>query len=495
MQRLLATPAVRRLARLRQLADLSLSLPAATHTRLVHSLGVMHLAGAIFDRLLQRALVQGSYWSAMRLPQLQPDMRVSVQLAGLLHDVGHGPFSHVFETIVRRRASGAFVPHEVRTTRLILDTREEGSGIGFQLQASRPSTFASPEEVASMVRGLPPRLDQPEFHFLGQIVASELDADRMDFLVRDALHTGVRTGSADPWPIIDSLTLARDPDGTVRLALPGRAESAALDFLQARARAYAALYRSSESLAAHELLLLAFDERFPGEVDRDELEVMAQETDEGLLTRLEGRPGGHDELVRDVVRRLMSDGPYLVLPLKLGEALTPLSESALRVLARWRRPVDAEDVSARRAAISRVSAACFGARGEQGPWRTFLVLEEARESAEETHPTPWILDRPDQPARPLDWSAPARTPAPIRVSVAIPPEALVPPLVEAAIRSSPSWEEAQRTAREAVTAARVAMLYERWMSELDPEAVLPQGSAAIEAMVTEWLAARNWAAI
>lgn len=494
VQRLLGTPAVRRLARLRQLADLSLSLPAATHTRLVHSLGAMHLCGVIFDRLYQRMLVHRAQWTHAGLPELDPAMRNAVQIAGLLHDIGHGPFSHVFETIARRRASGAHEPHEARTSRLIQDVQREGSSVGQELTRTA-APFASPREIASLVRGLPPSPGLRELSFLGQIVASDLDADRMDFLVRDALQTGIHAGRADPWPIIDSFVLSRDEDGTVRLALPARAEGAAVGLLEARARAYTALYRSPESLAAHELLLLAFDERFPSEVDRAELEVLAGETDEGLLIRLEQRVGGNQAVVRDVVNRLRNDDPYLVLPIKLGAALLPLSTEARRVLARWRRPVDSADVVARREAISRVSEICFGPRGDVGPWRTLLVLEETQESDLSRTPVPWIVDRPDRPARPLELSSSPRARGQRCVSVAIPSQALIPSDVERELRGAPSWGEALDIARAAVRTARIVALYGSWLNELDPATSTPEGVQAVEEQTAVWMAARTWAAV
>ncbi|MEZ3144660.1 HD domain-containing protein [Halobaculum sp. MBLA0143] len=173
---LLDTPPVQRLRRISQLGTVKLVYPSANHTRFEHSLGVYHLA----DRALASLGVEGR--EAER-----------VRAAALLHDVGHAPFSHNVETLIHRR-TGLY--HDDVT-----DILTE-SAVGDVLR----DHDIDPERVAGLVSG--------EGRY-GQLVSGELDVDRMDYLVRDAHHTGVPYGTIDHERLIRELTFA---DGDLVLA-------------------------------------------------------------------------------------------------------------------------------------------------------------------------------------------------------------------------------------------------------------------------------------
>jgi HD superfamily phosphohydrolase len=170
---LLDTPAVQRLRNVVQLGTASLVYPSANHTRFEHSLGVYHLACEALDHLG----VQGQ--NAKR-----------VKAAALLHDVGHGPFSHNLEALTHRR-TGKY--HD--------DVHElfERGKIGAVLR----SHDLSPVAVADLVAG------DGKY---GQIVSGELDVDRMDYLVRDAHHTGVPYGTIDHGRLVRELTFDAGDD-------------------------------------------------------------------------------------------------------------------------------------------------------------------------------------------------------------------------------------------------------------------------------------------
>jgi HD superfamily phosphohydrolase len=170
---LLDTPAVQRLRNVVQLGTASLVYPSANHTRFEHSLGVYHLACEALDHLG----VQGQ--NAKR-----------VKAAALLHDVGHGPFSHNLEALTHRR-TGKY--HD--------DVHElfERGEIGAVLR----SHDLSPVAVADLVAG------DGKY---GQIVSGELDVDRMDYLVRDAHHTGVPYGTIDHGRLVRELTFDAGDD-------------------------------------------------------------------------------------------------------------------------------------------------------------------------------------------------------------------------------------------------------------------------------------------
>ncbi|WP_222918496.1 HD domain-containing protein [Natrinema sp. SYSU A 869] len=166
---LLDTPAVQRLRHISQLGTVSLVYPSANHTRFEHSLGVYHLACEALERL-----------------GVEGQQAARVHAAALLHDVGHGPFSHNIEMLTYRR-TGRY--HDD-----VHDLLADGA-IGDVLR----DHDLEPETVADLVAG--------EGRF-GQLVSGELDVDRMDYLVRDAHHTGVPYGTIDHGRLVRELTFA-----------------------------------------------------------------------------------------------------------------------------------------------------------------------------------------------------------------------------------------------------------------------------------------------
>ena len=163
---LLDTPAVQRLRHIKQLGTVQLVYPSANHTRFEHSLGVYHLA----ERALDHLGAGGVHAERVRA-------------AALLHDVGHGPFSHNVEALTHR-LTGKY--HDD-----VDDLLADGA-VGDVLR----DHDIDPERVAGLVAG--------EGKF-GQLVSGELDVDRMDYLVRDAHHTGVPYGTIDPGRLIRGL--------------------------------------------------------------------------------------------------------------------------------------------------------------------------------------------------------------------------------------------------------------------------------------------------
>ncbi|WP_226012698.1 HD domain-containing protein [Halomicrobium salinisoli] len=155
---LLETPPVQRLRHVRQLGTVDLVYPSANHTRFEHSLGVYYLA----DRALSHLGIEGQQAERVRA-------------AALLHDVGHSPYSHNVEELLHRE------------TGKYHDDVHELLGRG---EVARVLTEhdLDPDAVADLVAG------DGE---LGQLVSGELDVDRMDYLVRDAHHTGVPYGTID----------------------------------------------------------------------------------------------------------------------------------------------------------------------------------------------------------------------------------------------------------------------------------------------------------
>ena len=165
---LLDTPALQRLRHVKQLGTVELVYPAANHTRFEHSLGVYHLACEALDRL-----------------GIEGKRAKQVHAAAILHDVGHGPYSHTIEEVIHRH-TGKYHDdvHEILAERAVGDVLRE-----FDLD---------PDTIADLIAG---------DGNLGQIVAGELDVDRMDYLVRDAHHTGVPYGTIDHARLVRELRL------------------------------------------------------------------------------------------------------------------------------------------------------------------------------------------------------------------------------------------------------------------------------------------------
>jgi hypothetical protein len=205
--RLLACPEFQRLRRIRQLGMASLAYPGADHSRYSHSLGVMETARQILDALSRRFAID------------EAD-RAACLCAALLHDLGHGPFSHVFE-----RVSG--VEHELLTYRMILDPQSEIHHTLIKFDKLLP------ERVVNLLKGKPQRT------FLSDILASQLDADRLDYLLRDNLMTGSQYGSYDLRWLQQSMSI--EP-ATHRLSISFKGVSAVEAYLQARYHMYRNVY-------------------------------------------------------------------------------------------------------------------------------------------------------------------------------------------------------------------------------------------------------------
>jgi HD superfamily phosphohydrolase len=173
------TPFLQRLRRIHQLAGAYMVYPGAVHTRFDHVTGAMHVAGGIADAL--------SLWF-----DLSPDSVQEIRLAALLHDVGHGPFSHTFEEALADKTT---TTHEDISQRIIRET-----SIGDMLTRHGYSPKKMSEFAVGKQATKPP--------FMNEIIAGGLSADIMDYLLRDSYFTGVEYGKVDVQRVIDSLRVA-----------------------------------------------------------------------------------------------------------------------------------------------------------------------------------------------------------------------------------------------------------------------------------------------
>lgn len=180
--------AFQRLRHIRQLAMTYKVYPGATHTRFEHCLGVMHLAGRMMDSLGRRPIIKDRFNNDefSRLKQ-------AVRLTGLLHDVGHAPFSHGGEGIFPSN-----IEHENYSIAII---KKYFSPI---IKRSFPKV-----RVAEIISLLSKGYLSAEKVFLGSIINGEMDADKLDYLLRDSHYCGVSYGKYDLERILDTLTVVR----------------------------------------------------------------------------------------------------------------------------------------------------------------------------------------------------------------------------------------------------------------------------------------------
>lgn len=187
-----------RLKNIKQLSMTYYVYPGAMHTRFEHSLGVMELASTIFNRLYRKnADIIDSNFKRISLEPLEAYW--ILRLTALLHDIGHLPFSHGGEAILPKG-----VQHEDISIAIIKTYRDFLDKLYF-------------EGISDIVVQILEGQVIPELNFLKDILSGSIDADRMDYLLRDSLHCGVNYGSFDFHRLIDTLTII--PDGTGGLSL------------------------------------------------------------------------------------------------------------------------------------------------------------------------------------------------------------------------------------------------------------------------------------
>ena len=324
---LLESAELQRLRRIRQLGLTSLSYPGADHTRFSHALGAAHVMSQFLARLRS---IDGAlpFWQ-----RVSTDRAREALAAALLHDLGHGPLSHLFEDSLPE------IPrHETWTQRIILDPKSEVH----QILLKSDSTL--PERVADLVVG------KHEITFLARTVSGTFDVDRCDYLLRDAHFTGVSYGKFDlPW-LLRSLRLGSSggTDGAApALAIDGARGLPAIEsFILARLFMFQQVYFHKASRASEWMLARILDRvkllvqdgtrlaalpRALGALIRDgdaELgEYLA--LDDGVLwVAIEAWRHEHDSVLSDLTARLYARKLFKTYEL-YGELATPPARETL----------------------------------------------------------------------------------------------------------------------------------------------------------------------
>jgi len=231
---LLATSEVQRLRRIKQLGLTSLAYPGADHTRFSHAIGTAH----VMSRLLARIVDLHA--------NLPPEHRLTSEhtrlalAAALLHDVGHGPFSHLFE-----EAMPDGPRHETWSSRIVLDPSTEVHGV---LAGIAPDL---PARVDALIHG------KSDLTYLARAVSGTFDVDRCDYLLRDAHFTGVSYGAFDLDWLLRSFCLAESKTLGLApaLAIDGAKGLPAIEsFILARLFMFQQVYFHKASRASEHLL-------------------------------------------------------------------------------------------------------------------------------------------------------------------------------------------------------------------------------------------------
>lgn len=198
MWAVLQTRPFQRLRRIKQLGFSELVYPGATHTRFAHSVGVFHTARQLMTVIERHLKNEKSY---------QDSLAKQALAAALLHDVGHGPFSHAFEA-VGKRLGLKMAKHE-----LISDTLIRDGEIPDVLKKNYGNSgFAS--DVADIIKGSTPG------SLYSAVVSSQFDADRLDYMRRDRLMTGTQLGAIDFDWLLANIQVGKVPQGVVEKKLP-----------------------------------------------------------------------------------------------------------------------------------------------------------------------------------------------------------------------------------------------------------------------------------
>jgi len=238
--KIIDTPIFQRLRRIRQLSGAHLIYPGAQHTRFEHSLGVMHIASMAGQVLAEKGVVSS-------------DDIQNLRLASLLHDIGHGPFSHLFEEIFEEKRK---ISHEDLGRDIILKT-EIGDIIsknGFDKKLITKLAFGD-----------------SKLQFMNEIISGVLSADIMDYLLRDGYFTGAEHAKIDHHRLTHSLDVYKN-----KLALD---KSSLVNFetmMISRFQMFKAVYFHKTVRAGEVMLLEAMD------LAEDELDLSSMNLDEYL---------------------------------------------------------------------------------------------------------------------------------------------------------------------------------------------------------------------
>lgn len=310
---LVSSAAFQRLSYLKQLSHAYVVYPSAVHTRFEHSIGTLHVADRIAINL-----------------DLDARRRRKLRIAALLHDLGHGPFSHVFEQALKTMNGNDDFSHEL-VTRWILDEDHELCSILGNLRS----------EVSDI---LPPRSRQCRDTVCADIISSGIDADKLDYLRRDSYHVGASYGSFDLERILHTVDIT--PDGK-NLCIQEKGKDAIENYRLGRYLMHAQVYEHHTRVIADQMFLRAIELAGSGTLNKNALTVRhlppsrqsrkrfvnyyLQLTDPSVYQIIMRRTGSKaaEILSRIVERKLLKRAYEIDLALDVRDATTRMGLSSM----------------------------------------------------------------------------------------------------------------------------------------------------------------------
>ena len=248
--KIIDSPVFQRLRKIRQLGTAHLTYPGALHTRFEHCIGSMHLAKRAANHLKSQEIIN-------------EDMSNELSIAALLHDIGHGPFSHLFEEVLHEKG----MTHENITDRIIRETEIADILSRFGVNVKKFSNLC-----VGTSKNHP--------RFMNDIIAGFLSVDSMDYLLRDSYFSGVEYGKVDVHRIIDAYEIAGK-----KLAINKDSVYALESLMLARYEMFRAVYFHKSVRASAVMIIRAMnlsDEELHF-TNLDNLDDFLQLTDERIL--------------------------------------------------------------------------------------------------------------------------------------------------------------------------------------------------------------------
>lgn len=276
-----------RLRNIKQLSTTYLVYPGAEHSRFGHSLGVLHLVTRAFESALENYRMDNGGQALFGDVQKEWYRQI-LRLIALTHDLGHAPFSHGSEELFEENLT-----HEDYTKKIICETeiacyiREIGEE--FRQKYSVGEEYDITPELLWLIYGeknpeFDPRYRMPDFKFLKSFMDSELDCDKMDYLLRDSYYCGVNYGKYDLNRLLSSLSVYYRPEENImQLAIKSGGVRAFEEFVIARYFMFIQVYfhktrRYLDRLLVDNLAAILPGSKFPDQVDEylkwDDLTVM-----------------------------------------------------------------------------------------------------------------------------------------------------------------------------------------------------------------------------
>lgn len=301
-KKLINSPPVQRLKYIKQLALTYEVYPGATHSRFEHSLGTMELATQAFDTVVQKVRRGGPGITTQLGWETDNESlyRRLLRVAALLHDIGHPPFSHAPEHLLPEGHES----HESLTEALIHSSYIE------PLLQKGPVHFDAGQLVAVALGPEKKPTEDPSLHLLQELIAGDLGVDRMDYLVRDALHTGAIAGRFDYHRLLNTLTVIDHPDtGTPVLAIEVGGRHAAEGLLLARYFMFLQVYFHNVRRIYDRHLVDFLSAKLPNRRFPVELDEYIKLTDDTVQADIEQACAGHDHLA-ELAKRLRGRRHY-----------------------------------------------------------------------------------------------------------------------------------------------------------------------------------------